>query len=89
MTDDNKDQMRGKEMLVAYYDVDYVKNPKGSNYWRNRYASLNPPRACFLFLHVLLVCPLITGFREMFNCRHPHFSLRRVTGKTKRSHLPG
>ncbi|XP_056273392.1 protein disulfide-isomerase A3 [Pseudoliparis swirei] len=36
MTDDNKDQMRGKEMLVAYYDVDYVKNPKGSNYWRNR-----------------------------------------------------
>uniref|UniRef100_A0A8C2W7S6 Protein disulfide-isomerase n=1 Tax=Cyclopterus lumpus TaxID=8103 RepID=A0A8C2W7S6_CYCLU len=36
MTDDNKDQMRGKELLVAYYDVDYQKNPKGSNYWRNR-----------------------------------------------------
>ncbi|CAJ1055986.1 protein disulfide-isomerase A3 [Xyrichtys novacula] len=36
MTDDNKDQMRGKDLLVAYYDVDYEKNPKGSNYWRNR-----------------------------------------------------
>ena len=23
-------------MIVAFYDVDYVKNPKGTNYWRNR-----------------------------------------------------
>jgi len=23
-------------MIVAYYDVDYVKNTKGTNYWRNR-----------------------------------------------------
>lgn len=23
-------------MVVAYYNVDYVKNPKGTNYWRNR-----------------------------------------------------
>lgn len=23
-------------MVVVYYDVDYVKNPKGTNYWRNR-----------------------------------------------------
>ena len=22
--------------VVAYYDVDYVKNAKGTNYWRNR-----------------------------------------------------
>ncbi|RWS12213.1 disulfide-isomerase A3-like protein [Dinothrombium tinctorium] len=22
--------------VVSYYDVDYVKNPKGTNYWRNR-----------------------------------------------------
>lgn len=36
MTNDNKDQLRGKDLLVAYYDVDYDKNPKGSNYWRNR-----------------------------------------------------
>ncbi|KAM9376402.1 protein disulfide-isomerase A3 [Pholidichthys leucotaenia] len=36
MTDDNKDQLKGKDLLVAYYDVDYSKNPKGSNYWRNR-----------------------------------------------------
>lgn len=36
MNDDNKDQLKGKDLLVAYYDVDYEKNPKGSNYWRNR-----------------------------------------------------
>ncbi|KAL0850847.1 hypothetical protein ABMA28_006764 [Loxostege sticticalis] len=23
-------------LVVAYFDVDYVKNPKGTNYWRNR-----------------------------------------------------
>lgn len=23
-------------LIVAYYIVDYVKNPKGTNYWRNR-----------------------------------------------------
>lgn len=23
-------------VVIAYYDVDYVKNPKGTNYWRNR-----------------------------------------------------
>lgn len=39
MTDDNKDQLKGKDLLVAYYDVDYEKNPKGSNYWRNRWVS--------------------------------------------------
>uniref|UniRef100_S4RTG1 Protein disulfide-isomerase n=2 Tax=Petromyzon marinus TaxID=7757 RepID=S4RTG1_PETMA len=36
LTDDNKDLFKGKDLLVAYYDVDYTKNPKGSNYWRNR-----------------------------------------------------
>lgn len=36
MNEDNKDLLRGKDLLVAYYDVDYEKNPKGSNYWRNR-----------------------------------------------------
>ncbi|XP_039628990.1 protein disulfide-isomerase A3 [Polypterus senegalus] len=36
MTEDNKDQLKGKDLLVAYYDVDYEKNAKGSNYWRNR-----------------------------------------------------
>jgi len=23
-------------LVIAFYDVDYVKNPKGTNYWRNR-----------------------------------------------------
>lgn len=22
--------------MIAYYAVDYIKNPKGTNYWRNR-----------------------------------------------------
>lgn len=47
MTDDNKDQLRGKDLLVAYYDVDYDKNPKGSNYWRNRYGKI--VFLCFVF----------------------------------------
>jgi protein disulfide isomerase family A protein 3 len=25
-----------RPLLVAYYNVDYVKDPKGTNYWRNR-----------------------------------------------------
>lgn len=25
-----------KPYIIAYYSVDYVKNPKGTNYWRNR-----------------------------------------------------
>lgn len=23
-------------LVVAYFSVDYIKNPKGTNYWRNR-----------------------------------------------------
>lgn len=23
-------------LIVVYFDVDYQKNPKGTNYWRNR-----------------------------------------------------
>ena len=26
-----------KPLVVAYFEVDYVKNVKGTNYWRNRY----------------------------------------------------
>lgn len=25
-----------KPLVIAYYTVDYVKNVKGTNYWRNR-----------------------------------------------------
>ena len=34
-TSGNSMQFR-KPLIVAYYDVDYVKNTKGTNYWRNR-----------------------------------------------------
>lgn len=34
-TTGNIDQFK-TPLIVAYYDVDYVKNTKGTNYWRNR-----------------------------------------------------
>nr|CAG4640764.1 EOG090X0438 [Eulimnadia texana] len=34
-TVDNSAQFR-QPLVIAYYGVDYVKNPKGTNYWRNR-----------------------------------------------------
>jgi len=34
-TQDNADAFK-KPLFVAYYNVDYVKDPKGTNYWRNR-----------------------------------------------------
>uniref|UniRef100_A0A3B1II08 protein disulfide-isomerase n=1 Tax=Astyanax mexicanus TaxID=7994 RepID=A0A3B1II08_ASTMX len=35
LTKENIDQLRKRDLLTAYYDLDYVHNPKGSNYWRN------------------------------------------------------
>eukprot|EP00095_Tigriopus_kingsejongensis_P001310 snap_masked-scaffold1226_size54525-processed-gene-0.1 protein:Tk01310 transcript:snap_masked-scaffold1226_size54525-processed-gene-0.1-mRNA-1 annotation:"disulfide-isomerase a3 precursor" len=35
-TIDNVKDFQRKPLVVAYYDVDYVKNEKGTNYWRNR-----------------------------------------------------
>lgn len=34
-TQDNMDAFK-TPLVVVYYDVDYAKNPKGTNYWRNR-----------------------------------------------------
>jgi protein disulfide isomerase family A protein 3 len=34
-TSSNTEQFK-KPLVVVYYDVDYVKNVKGTNYWRNR-----------------------------------------------------
>ncbi|KZC12816.1 PREDICTED: protein disulfide-isomerase A3 [Dufourea novaeangliae] len=34
-TRDNSGEFKNP-LVVAYYSVDYVKNPKGTNYWRNR-----------------------------------------------------
>lgn len=34
-TQDNHNDFKSP-LVVVYYDVDYVKNPKGTNYWRNR-----------------------------------------------------
>lgn len=32
---DNRQDFKNP-LIVAYYGVDYIKNPKGTNYWRNR-----------------------------------------------------
>ncbi|KAJ8983524.1 hypothetical protein NQ317_012015 [Molorchus minor] len=32
---DNRQEFQNP-LFIAFYDVDYVKNPKGTNYWRNR-----------------------------------------------------
>ncbi|XP_034017088.1 protein disulfide-isomerase A3-like [Thalassophryne amazonica] len=36
MTLANKDQLRVRDLLTVYYDLDYQHNARGSNYWRNR-----------------------------------------------------
>uniref|UniRef100_A0A672NBF7 protein disulfide-isomerase n=1 Tax=Sinocyclocheilus grahami TaxID=75366 RepID=A0A672NBF7_SINGR len=36
LTKENKDSLRKRDLLTTYYDLDYLRNPKGSNYWRNR-----------------------------------------------------
>ncbi|TSK28277.1 Protein disulfide-isomerase A3 [Bagarius yarrelli] len=36
LTKENKDQLRKRDLMTVYYDLDYLHNPKGSNYWRNR-----------------------------------------------------
>ncbi|KAI1901475.1 hypothetical protein AGOR_G00034820 [Albula goreensis] len=36
LTSENRDKLKGRDLLTAYYEVDYLRNPKGSNYWRNR-----------------------------------------------------
>lgn len=41
LTKENKDSLRKRDLLTAYYDLDYLRNPKGSNYWRNRWVIQN------------------------------------------------
>ncbi|CAL1583974.1 unnamed protein product [Knipowitschia caucasica] len=36
MTLENSERLRVKDLLTVYYDLDYVHNIRGSNYWRNR-----------------------------------------------------
>merc|ERR1712079_640141 len=36
-------------LVVAYYDVDYVKNIKGTNYWRNRVLKVAKDHAGYNF----------------------------------------
>lgn len=35
-TQGNLFQFEKKPLVIVYYNVDYIKDPKGSNYWRNR-----------------------------------------------------
>ncbi|XP_061680725.1 protein disulfide isomerase family A, member 8 [Syngnathoides biaculeatus] len=36
MTLENKDRLRTRDLLTAFYNLDYKHNARGSNYWRNR-----------------------------------------------------
>lgn len=37
-TTDNAPEFDSKKpLVVVYYDINFELNPKGSNYWRNRY----------------------------------------------------
>ncbi|XP_051925897.1 protein disulfide-isomerase A3-like [Hippocampus zosterae] len=36
MTLENKDRLRARDLLTAFYNLDYKRNAGGSNYWRNR-----------------------------------------------------
>ncbi|XP_061520517.1 protein disulfide-isomerase A3-like isoform X2 [Phycodurus eques] len=36
MTLENKDRLRVRDLLTAFYNLDYEHNGRGSNYWRNR-----------------------------------------------------
>ncbi|XP_067093619.1 protein disulfide isomerase family A, member 7 [Osmerus mordax] len=36
LTPENRENLRGLDLLTAYFNVDYHRNIKGTNYWRNR-----------------------------------------------------
>ncbi|XP_071401704.1 protein disulfide-isomerase A3-like, partial [Centroberyx affinis] len=36
LTVENRDRLRVRDLLTAFYDLDYRHNTRGSNYWRNR-----------------------------------------------------
>uniref|UniRef100_W5MK62 protein disulfide-isomerase n=1 Tax=Lepisosteus oculatus TaxID=7918 RepID=W5MK62_LEPOC len=36
LTHENREQLMRQDLLTAFYELDYLRNPKGSNYWRNR-----------------------------------------------------
>ena len=41
--------LQQEPLVVAYYDVDYVKNIKGTNYWRNRVLKVAKDQAGYNF----------------------------------------
>ncbi|XP_029435308.1 protein disulfide-isomerase A3-like isoform X2 [Rhinatrema bivittatum] len=36
MTIENREQLNDRDLMVAFYNVDYDKNSRGTSYWRNR-----------------------------------------------------
>lgn len=41
-------------LVVGYFNVDYVKNPKGTNYWRNRILKVSNNIVTIYFFQTLL-----------------------------------
>ncbi|XP_078101074.1 protein disulfide isomerase family A, member 8 isoform X3 [Sander vitreus] len=44
LTMENRDRLRVRDLLTAFYDLDYHHNIRGSNYWRNRRDGLSLER---------------------------------------------
>lgn len=62
MTEDTKEQLSSKDLLVAYFDLDYKLNPKGSNYWRNRWGGGAAP-VFFAFSWIFVFQMLLNWFQ--------------------------
>ncbi|XP_041464470.1 protein disulfide-isomerase A3-like [Lytechinus variegatus] len=53
MTPDNEAQFANlRPLLTAYYDVDYTRNVKGTNYWRNRVMKVGKEFAGQIYLSI-------------------------------------
>ena len=53
---DNKKYFEPKQPLaVVYFNVDYKYNPKGSNYWRNRYKK----KVIKIYIHLIDYCIML------------------------------
>lgn len=52
---DNREDFKNP-LIVGYYTVDYLKNPKGTNYWRNRILKVTKIYNYILYyMHYLII----------------------------------
>ncbi|KAM4631433.1 protein disulfide-isomerase A3-like [Polymixia lowei] len=51
---ENKERLRVRDLLTVFYHLDYQRNPRGSQYWRNRSSSVGGLEIVILILLILL-----------------------------------